>query len=67
MQSVVTLQSVTGKRRRLASLDRVLMANHLDRMLFLLHESVLDALQNPQCEADYQQRDVSHIGLDMVC
>lgn len=44
------------------------MANgNIDRLLFLLHGSVLDTLQYPQSEIDLQKRDMSCIGLDMVC
>lgn len=38
-----------------------------DRLLFLLHGSVLDTLQHPKSETDHQKRDMSWIGLDMVC
>ncbi|MCJ1389927.1 hypothetical protein MMC18_002784 [Xylographa bjoerkii] len=37
------------------------------RLLFLLHGSVLDTLQYPKSETDHQKRDISGIGLDMVC
>ena len=40
---------------------------NIDRLLFLLHGSVLDTLQYPKSEADHQKRDISWIGLDMVC
>ena len=40
---------------------------NIDRLLFLLHGSVLDTLQCPKSEADHQRRDISWIGLDMVC
>ena len=38
-----------------------------DRLLFLLHGSVLDILQDPKSEADCQKRDMSWIGLEIVC
>ena len=40
---------------------------NIDRLLFLLHGSVLDTLQYPKSETDHQKRDISWIGLDMVC
>ena len=40
---------------------------NMDRLLFLLHGSVLDTLQYPKSETDHQKRDISWIGLDMVC
>lgn len=40
---------------------------NIDRLLFLLHGSVLDTLQYPKNETDHQKRDISWIGLDMVC
>jgi hypothetical protein len=40
---------------------------NIDRLLFLLHRSVLDTLQHPKSETDNQKRDMSWIGLDMVC
>lgn len=46
------------------------MANiniNIDRLLFLLHGSVLDTLQCPKSETHHQKRDISWIGLDMVC
>lgn len=39
----------------------------IDRLLFLLHGSVLDTLQHPRSETDHQKRDMSWSGLDMVC
>lgn len=39
----------------------------VDRLLFLLHGSVLDTLRYPKNETDHQKRDMSCIGLDMVC
>ncbi len=44
------------------------MANgKIDRLLFLLHESVLDTLRYPESDLDHQKRDIARIGLDMVC
>ena len=40
---------------------------NIDRLLFLLHGSILDTLQYPTSETDHQKRDMSWIGLDMVC
>ena len=40
---------------------------NINRLLFLLHGSVLDTLQYPKSETDHQKRDMSWIGLDMVC
>jgi hypothetical protein len=40
---------------------------NIDRLLFLLHRSVLDTLQHPKSETDNQKRDMSWIGLDVVC
>jgi hypothetical protein len=36
-------------------------------MLQLLHDSVLDTLQHPKSDADHQKREITCIGLDMVC
>ena len=40
---------------------------NIDRLLFLLHGSVLDTLQDSKNETDQQKRDISWIGLNMVC
>lgn len=40
---------------------------NVNRLLFLLHGSVLDTLQHPKSETDHQKRDMSWSGLDMVC
>ena len=40
---------------------------NIDRLLFLLHGSVLDTLQYPKSETDHQKRGMSWIGLDVVC
>ncbi len=40
---------------------------NMDRLLFLLHGSVLDTLQYPKSDTDHQKRDMSWVGLDMVC
>lgn len=40
---------------------------NIDRLLFILHGSVLDTLQYPKSETDHQKRDMSWLGLDMVC
>ena len=39
----------------------------INRLLFLLHGSILDTLQHSKSETDYQKREISWIGLDMVC
>jgi len=40
---------------------------NIDRLLLLLHGSVLDTLQYPKSETDHQKKPMSWIGLDMVC
>lgn len=40
---------------------------NINRLLFLLHGSVLDTPQYPKGETDHQKRDMSWIGLDMMC
>ena len=40
---------------------------NIDRLLFLLHWSILDTLQYLKSETDRQKRDISWVGLDMVC
>jgi len=41
--------------------------NTIDRLLFLLHGSVLDTLHYPESETDRQKREMSLSGLDMGC
>ena len=40
---------------------------NIDRLLFLLHGSVLDTLKHSKSETGHQKRDMLCMGLDMVC
>ena len=40
---------------------------NIDRLLFLLHGSVLDTLQHPKSEIEHQKKNIAWIGLGMVC
>ena len=41
--------------------------SNIDRLLFLLHGSILETLSSSQSEADRQKKDLSWLGLDTVC
>lgn len=60
-------RSASGKHHDTTILDVEWLMATLDRLLFLLHGTVLGSLQGSQSETDQQRRDISLAGLAMVC
>ena len=59
------LRSASGKQRRRTA--ETWPGTDNDRMLHLLHQTVLDVLRHPESEDDHQRRDISWAALNFVC